>query len=233
MARPARADEAGSLYHALNRGNARAAIFHKDEDYAAFERIIEEGLGQYEVQLLGYQLMPNHWHFVLRPELDGEMGRFLGWVAGTHTMRYHAHYDSSGQGHVYQGRFKSFPIQEDTHFYTVCRYVERNALRAGLVRRAEDWRWGSLWRWLQRPVPDPLLLSSWPVPRLSNWVARVNQPLSGPELAAVRRCVKRGSPLGDDQWVETTVQRLKLETTLRPRGRPCVRRPTECKIKES
>ena len=140
MPRPPRADEAGALYHALNRGNARATIFHKDDDYAAFERILAEGLGRYEVRLLGYELMPTHWHLVLRPDVDGEMSRFLRWVTATHTMRYHAHYHTSGAGHLYQGRFKSFPIQDDDHFLTVCRYVERNGLRAGLEKRSEAWR---------------------------------------------------------------------------------------------
>ena len=223
MARPPRADEAGRLYHALNRGNARATVFHKDEDYEAFERILAEGLERYEVQLFAYQLMPNHWHLIPRPETDGGMSRLLGWATGTHTMRYHSHYHTSGEGHVYQGRFKSFPVQGDGHFYTVCRYVERNALRAGLVDRAEDWRWGSLWRWLQKPEPDPKLLSAWPIPRLPRWVQRVNEPLSEKELATMRQCVKRGRPLGDQQWMESTASRLQLESTLRPRGRPRVR----------
>lgn len=220
MTRPPRADEAGGLYHALNRANLRATIFHKEEDFAAFERILSEGLALHEIQLLSYQLMPNHWHIVVRPLLDGEMGRFLGWVAGTHTMRYHAHYRTSGQGHIYQGRFKSFPIQDDEHFLVVCRYVERNALRAGLVSRAEDWRWGSLWRWLQRPEPEPKLLSAWPLPRSPQWVRRVNQALGEKELEAVRRCAHRGAPLGDEGWVETIARRLDLESTMRPRGRP-------------
>jgi len=84
----------------------------------------------------------------------------------THTMRYHADYHTSGLGHVYQQRYKSFPIQDDDHFFVVCRHVERNALRAKLVDRAEDWRWGSLWRWQQKPEPDPKLLSPWPLARL-------------------------------------------------------------------
>ncbi len=127
MPRPPRADEAGGLYHALNRGNARARIFRKEADYEAFERILAEGLERYEVQLYCFQLMPSHWHLVLRPNRDGEMSRFLRWITATHTMRYHAHYHTSGEGHVYQGRFKSFPIQDDGHFLAACRYVERYA----------------------------------------------------------------------------------------------------------
>ncbi|QDT03777.1 Transposase IS200 like protein [Rubripirellula lacrimiformis] len=93
MGRPKRADEAGGIYHALNRGNAKADIFHKPEDFDAFERILAEGLSRYPCQILAYQLMSNHWHFVLRPTADGGMSQFLGWVTLTHTMRLHAHYE--------------------------------------------------------------------------------------------------------------------------------------------
>ncbi len=82
--------------------------------------------------------MPNHWHFVLQPMEDGVMSNFLQWVSLTHTMRLHAHYGTGGQRHVHQGQLKSFPVQDDEHFLLVCRYVARNALRAGLVRRAEE-----------------------------------------------------------------------------------------------
>ncbi len=229
MPRPPRADEAGGLYHALNRGNLRADIFKKDADFAAFEQILHEGLEIHDVELYAYQLMSNHYHLVLRPLVDGEMSRFMGWIGGTHTMRYHAHYHTGGMGHVYQQRYKSFPIQDDEHFFVVCRYVERNALRAGLVKRAENWRWGSLWRWLQKPAPDPKLLSPWPLPRLPGWAGRVNECLTKQELDAVRLSAQRGKPLGDEAWVESMARRLNLESTMRPRGRPRVRFPNEPK----
>ena len=187
----------------------------------------------HDVELFSYQLMPNHYHLVLRPLADGEMSRFMGWVGGTHTMRYHAHYHTSGQGHLYQQRYKSFPIQSDEHFLVVCRYVERNALRAGLVARAEEWRRGSLWRWLQKPEPDPKLLSPWPIPRLPGWAERVNQALSEKELESVRLCAQRGRPLGDEAWVESIARRLNLESTLRPRGRQRVRFPKQNANKEA
>ena len=220
MPRPPRADEAGGLYHALNRANLRATIFHKDADYLAFERILAEALELYPVRLYAYCLMPNHYHLVLSPTEDGAMSRFMKWVGGTHTMRYHAHYHTGGAGHVYQQRFKSFPIQDDEHFLTVCRYVERNALRANLVDEAEDWRFGSLWRWIQPKEPQPKLLSAWPMPRLPGWVARVNEAMGDEELEAMRRSVQRGRPWGDEGWVETIARRLNLESTMRPRGRP-------------
>ena len=121
MGRAPRADEAGGIDHALNRGNAWQPIFFKDSDDAAFERIIAEGLSQFPIHLIAYQWMNNHWHMVLSPVEDGGMGRFIRWVTLTHTQRYHAHHQTTGYGHVYQGRFKSFPVQEDEHFYVVCR----------------------------------------------------------------------------------------------------------------
>ncbi len=233
MPRSLRADEAGGLYHALNRANFRATIFKKEEDYVAFEKILFEALEIHDVQLYSYQLMPNHYHLVLRPLVDGEMSRFMGWVGGTHTMRYHAHYHTSGLGHLYQQRYKSFPIQDDEHFFVVCRYVERNALRAELVDCAEAWRWGSLWRWQQKPEPDPKLLSPWPLARLPGWLDRVNEPLSKQELDAVRLSAQRGRPLGDEGWVESIARRLNLESTMRPRGRPRVRFPKDHANKEA
>ena len=134
------------MYHVLNRGNGRMRIFHKGGDYEAFERVLAEGLERYPVELMTYSLMPNHWRLVVRPKTDEALGRWMGWVGVTHVRRYHEHYHSRGGGHLYQGRFKSFPVAEDDYFLALCRYVEANALRAGLVERAEEWRWCGLWR---------------------------------------------------------------------------------------
>ena len=134
MGRAHRAAQGGYVYHVLNRANARMRIFDDDADYLAFEKVLAEAVERTETRLLAYCLMPNHWHLVVWPRKDGELSRFVGWLTLTHTQRWHAHRHSSGSGHVYQGRFKSFPVQEDEHFYGVARYVERNALRAKLVR---------------------------------------------------------------------------------------------------
>ena len=159
MGRPQRAAEGGYVYHVLNRANARLTILDGDADYEAFERVLIQAVERSKTRLLAYCLMPNHWHLVVWPHQDGELSRFVGWLTLTHTQRWHAHRHSAGCGHVYQGRFKSFPIQEDGHFYTVARYVERNAQRAKLVRKAEAWQWGSLFRWQRGSAEDRQLLA--------------------------------------------------------------------------
>src|SRR5262249_39193998 len=157
--------------------NARLAIFTKEGDYEAFVRVLAEAIARHKMRLLAYCLMPNHFHLVLWPRRDGDLSRFMGWLTLTHTQRWHAHHQTAGTGHLYQGRFKSFPVQCDEHLSTVCRYVERNALRAGLVARAEAWRWGSLW-WWTKPQPSDsapgVPLTPWPMDRPANWIARVN-----------------------------------------------------------
>jgi len=206
------------IYHVLNRGNGRMRLFHKDEDFAAFLRVLGEGLKRYPVDLLTYCLMDNHWHLVVRPRTDESLGRLMGWVGVTHVRRHHEHYRTRGGGHLYQGRFKSFPVQEDRHFLTLCRYVEANAVRAGVVKRAEDWRWGG--HYGRQRGGEALPLARWPVDRPRNWLALLNDPLDKKELEGVRASVNRGRPLGDKGWVGETARRLGLMFTLRDAGRP-------------
>lgn len=218
MPRTARAVEAGAIYHVLNRGNGRMRLFHKDADYAAFVKILAEALKRYPVDLLTYCLMPNHWHLVLRPRDDRALAGFMGWVSVTHVRRHHEHYHTRGGGHLYQGRFKSFPVQDDGHFLTLCRYVEANALRAGVVKSAESWPWSGLWQRLNR-VGDPWL-SRWPAERGAHWARLVNASLPEAELENLRQCVIRGRPWGEGSWVRETAERLDLGFTLREVGRP-------------
>jgi len=220
MPRTARAVEAGLIYHVLNRGNGRMTLFRKPADFDAFERILAEGLERYPVELLSWCLMGNHWHLVLRPREDAALGRLMGWVGVTHVRRHHAHYRTTGGGHLYQGRFKSFPVQDDSHLLTLCRYVEANPLRAKLVRRAEDWRWSRLSKDRRDGVGAALRAVDWPLDRPRNWVALVNEALGEAEAAAVRTSIARERPFGSDGWVRRTAERLGLGFTLNPRGRP-------------
>ena len=220
MGRPHRSALGGYVYHVLNRANARMTIFEKDGDYEAFENVLLQAVERTRTRLLAYCVMPNHWHLLVWPRHDGELSKFVGWLTLTHTQRWHAHRHSAGAGHLYQGRFKSFPIEENDHLYTAARYVERNARRANLVPRAEQWRWGSLYRWLRGSAEDARLLAAWPLPRQANWVEHVNDPLTEAELSAVRRSVERGTPYGGGAWCHRAINRLGLHSTIRPRGRP-------------
>jgi putative transposase len=218
MARRTRCSDAGYVYHVLNRAVGRARIFDHPADYAAFEQVLRQAWERTGMRLLAYAMLPNHWHLVVWPEHDGLLSTYAQWLTVTHVRRWHAHHHTEGTGPVYQGRFKSFPVQADDHFLALCRYVERNALRANLVPRAEHWRWSSLWQRCQATgVP---WFHAWPLPVPERWLEYVNQAETESELAALRRSVARGAPYGDERWQRQTAKALGLESALRPPGRP-------------
>ncbi len=220
MPRPKRICPAGEVFHVLNRAVARLTIFEKPEDYDGFLRALDETWRLVPLPIFAMVVMPNHWHFVVRPETDRQVTDFFRRLTLTHTMRWHAHYQSGGTGHLYQGRFKSFPVQDDEHLLTVMRYVERNPVRAGLIEQAESWRWSSAWSRRQRRE-RPLWLATPESRRLPRqWRAHVNKPQTEAELAAIRQCIVRGGPFGDDTWIKSSVARLGLQRTQRPPGRP-------------
>jgi REP-associated tyrosine transposase len=209
MPRTPRGQLSGHAFHVLSRGNGRARVFHEDGDYQAFIQLLEKAKARVPVRLFAFALLPNHFHAVLQPVADGSLSKFMHWWLTSHVRRYHRHHGTCG--HVWQGRFKSFPIQQDEHFLTVVRYVLLNPVRASLVIDPHQWPWSSL--------SFPRLIDPWPVPPPEDWKALL-RPLSAAELDEVRNSVRRQSPLGEPSW-QTALARLgDLGSTLRPRGRP-------------
>jgi REP-associated tyrosine transposase len=159
------------FYHVLNRSVRRAPLFETSRDYDVFEQALWQALQRMPVKLQSYSAMPNHWHLVVWCDTQRQLSTFMHWLTGTHAQRWHADHATSGTGPVYQGRFKAIPIMSDRQFLAVCRYVERNALAAHLVDRAEDWRWCSLWRRCRKRHE---MLCDWPIPVPDQWVDHVN-----------------------------------------------------------
>ncbi|MFH1099240.1 MAG: transposase [Candidatus Uhrbacteria bacterium] len=220
MPRAPRVDVGDIIYHALNRANARRQIFTTHLDYQAFERLLAAAQERFFMRILAYCLMPNHWHLVLHPQHDGDLASFMGWMTQAHTQRWHTAHETVGTGHLYQGRYKSFPVQDDAYFLQLCRYVERNPLRAQLVSRVQDWRWSSVGQRLHGKVEDQPKLSDWPLPPPSNYLEWLHNSEDSDELEEIRSCVVRGRPFGELTWAQHTAERLGITQSLRPRGRP-------------
>jgi len=216
MSRTSRSLVAGGHYHVVSRGNNRAQLFDEPCDYDAFVELMAQAQRRLSLSLLAACVMPNHVHLVVAQARPADISRWMHWLLTTHSHRYHLRRESSGR--VWQGRFKAFPIEQDDHLLTVMRYVERNALRAGLVHRAEDWAWGSLaWRHLGT---QPELLSAPPLALPANWLTWVNSPQTSDELAALRACVKHQRPYGSESWTTGERERWNPQPPARPRGRP-------------
>ena len=220
MGRGRRVDVAGMVYHVLNRANFRSRLFKSPAHYREFLCIVEASLEIVPMRILAYCLMPNHWHLVLYPQADGDLARFVQRVTLTHTQRYHAKTRTVGYGHVYQGRYKSLLVESDSHFLTLVRYVERNAKRAGLVKKAEEWPWSSVHVRLYGNAEQKKMLIAWPTPEPRDYVQWLNRAQGREEIAQVRESIQRSRPYGSDQWVSKTVGKFGLEVTTRKRGRP-------------
>lgn len=218
MPRTARASAGGLCYHVLNRGNAGSDVFHEARDYTEFLQLLCEGTETRGIRLLGYCLLPDHFHIVLWPRKDGDLSHWMQWLLTSHVRRYHRQYRTSG--HIWQGRFRAFPVQPGEHLLTVLRYVEQNPVRLKelKLRKPQRWPWSSISKVVleaDRPKIEP-----GPSARGKNWLKLVEQSLTVEDLAMVRHSVIRGTPLGDPKWQKRIVAKLGLESTMRPRGRP-------------
>jgi putative transposase len=208
------------VFHVLNRAVGRMQLFEKAADFQAFERVLGETRDAAPMRICAYSVMPNHWHLLLWPQHDGDLAAFMQRLTITHARRWQEHRRCVGLGHVYQGRYKSFPVETDEHFWVVARYIERNALRANLVLRAEEWRWSSLWRRYEGTAEELALLAAWPIAQPANWVAWVNQVENEKELESLRQSVHRRRPFGQPEWQKQVTKRLGLESAYHPTGRP-------------
>ncbi len=206
----------GLTYHVISRGNNKQRVFHNDLDYKAFVHLIEEGKRLYPIKIFAYCIMPNHFHMVLMPIKGNDLSKWMHRLLTVHAQRYRQNYGTCG--HIWQGRYKNFAIQEDTHLLTVIRYVEGNPVRAGLVSLARDWEWSSHKETIglrKGAVVDEL-----PIELPEAWENYVNAPLAETDLEKIRQSVNRQSPYGASPWQFELCKKLGVESTLRAKGRP-------------
>jgi putative transposase len=221
MPRSPRAVPPNVPFHVLNRANRRARLFERASDYDFFLETLAAGVERAGVELFAFCVMPNHWHLVVTPQDAQRLATFLHWTTTKHALALHAYNETTGVGHVYQGRYRAFPVQSDEHFLTLCRYVERNPVRAGLVTRAADWPWSSHRANARLPkVAARVPLREWPVERPFEWAEWVDHPQTEAELADVRRSVSSGQPFGSKSWRDLLGHEFQCYAARNSRGRP-------------
>ena len=220
MGRPQRTDVGGYVYHILNRANARNVIFATEKDYQDFEQILFDAVEKFKMRLVAYTIMPNHFHFVLFPEYDGEINKFMHWLTLTHTQRWHVKTETVGYGHLYQGRYKSFLVENDKHLWTLLAYVERNPLRANLVKSLRDWKWSSYYKRRFGTPSQKKLLSTESVEWPNNYEELLKVSEKQEDLSEIRNSINRGKPYGVIGWVIRITEKFGLEITERKIGRP-------------
>ena len=155
MPRSARRIYQREIYHILNRGNARQNLFSSSEDFTAYLSLIARYKVKYSVTIFHYCLMDNHTHFLMRGETSDEAITRLMHDVQT---AYAGHYRKNGErtGHVFENRFKNFHIEKDSYLLECGRYIERNPVRAGMVKSPGLYLWSSF-RYYAFGAPDPLV----------------------------------------------------------------------------
>jgi len=192
VSRPRPRDVSGVVFHAMNRATVGQVLFGAPADYDAFIALCVRAQRRVPVRILSYCLMPNHWHFALWLEDDRQMTTFLGWLSCVHAMQVRKWTGTSGKGAVYQGRYLAVPVETETYFYRLMRYIERNAARAGLVERPETWRWCSAAPARRR---QGLTLAAWPSARPDDWLGYINNEDASGDLAVIRARTQSGEPI--------------------------------------
>jgi putative transposase len=218
MPRTARVAPGGLIYHVLNRGVGKLQLFRSTKDHQAFQRCLRLTQDAVPMRVLSYCVMPTHWHLILWPGNDGDLARFMLRLTIRHVRRWLIHRQQVGTGHVYQGRYKSFAIQDDAHLSTVCRYVERNPVRANLVKSARQWHSSSAGQ-SHLPADQQLVLNDLARARRRDWNDWIDQPQTPAEEAALQTAIAQNRPFGSNNWLDALKKDLAWREPLK-RGRP-------------
>lgn len=208
------------VYHVINRANGRLQIFNTTEDYQLFEQLLLDTKELVDMRILAYTIMPNHWHLVLHPKNDGDMTTFMQRLSNTHTRKVHSLTKTNGSGHLYQGRYKSFLVETNDYLLALIKYVERNPVRAKLVKKCEDWKWGSAYRRISGTTKENNLVDAIPADVPNNYSRWINTIEDEKVIQSIRSSVIKSTPYGGEKWIEKMVATHKLQATLRSPGRP-------------
>jgi len=214
MPRIARALADNCFYHMINRGNGRQEVFHKDGDYRAFIGLMQQAREKFAVRIHVWCLMPNHFHLLVQPVQAEQLNKMMQWLMTSHVRRYHQHYRTSG--HVWQGRYKSFIVQDDDHLLTLARYIEANPVRAGLSETAAQWPWSS--HSARSATDGDIRPDTLPIALPDDWAAYVDTPFTDAEIEKLRNSVNRQAPFGEEDWRAGICEKMGLQSTLRQRG---------------
>lgn len=200
MPRRPRGELRGAIHHVINRGNNRSTVFHEDADFRIFVELLSSTKARISIRLYAFVLMSNHFHLIAEPSDIDTLSRYMHRVLQRYALQHHRRNGTTG--HLWQGRYKSFPIESDTHYLTVVQYVLRNPVRAGIVERAHDYPWTSL------HCPELIDESPLPLPTdREHWLSEEENPEA---LGALRSAANRQFPFGTPQWTAETAHQLGI-----------------------
>lgn len=216
MPRIARGLADNQIYHIINRGNRREAVFHDNYDYEKFLKLLIESKEKYAVKIYAYCLMPNHFHLVIYTKYADSLSQAMHWISSSYVRYYNKRYNISG--HLWQGRYKSFIVQEDSYLLVLLKYVEANPKRARIVKDCIDYKYSSANNRIKNN--ENLITDEVPILLPDDWYTYINSDEKITDIESIRNCINRQAPLGDKNWKYMVSKKYNLESTINPRGRP-------------
>jgi len=210
MARPTRLDYPDTFYHVLSRGNERREIFYNEKDYFRFLDILGKMVERFKVEVHAYVLMKNHYHLLIRTK-EANLSRAIQWLGVSYAVWFNRKHRRIG--HLFQGRFKSFLIENESYFTALCLYVHGNPLRAGIVQRLLDYKWSSYRTYANKKyqlswLTTDLVLGMYGGSRKR--FCRAQHSYLGEERTLFDE-LRYGLYLGSDEFAEECIKRVKEE----------------------
>jgi len=196
MPRTARIVVPGIPHHVIQRGNRSEVVFFKEEDRRTYLKILTFFAKKYKVEIWSYCLMTNHLHLAAVPSRPESLAKMMGAVHKRYTALINIR--NNWKGTLWQGRYLSYPMDE-RYLYTCIKYIERNPVRAKIVKRAEDYPWSSarahIFKW-----DDPVLSSFFMIDQIKDWRAYLQEKESEEDLEKIRKNQSSGHPLGNERF---------------------------------
>lgn len=219
-----RPDFSGHVVHAMNRRVDRKTLFFSDDDYWDFRSLLSIALDKYELDILEWVIMPNHWHLLLNPEKENQVPDFMQWLTSVHAKSVREKTDTVGNGAVYQSRYRAFLGKPGRHLDYLRNYLAMNPVKAGLVDKSTDWKWGSAKRALNKGMVSNIPLSIGPKPHPTNLEQILTDPnyLTSEHQSKLMESITKAIPFGDEKWVSKIIEEFDLHHVVRSPGRPPV-----------
>ena len=220
MPRQARTVFAGVPHHITQRGNRREDVFFTDEDRETYLEWLKDYCSKHKVEILAYCLMTNHIHLIALPKTETGLQSVLKPLHMRYAQRFNR--QRNWKGHVWQGRYFSSPLDEQ-YLWAAIRYVERNPVRARMVRKAENYAWSSA-KSHCTGIPDSVLTRSafWQkqFESIGDWSAWLSEGDNESELSIIRRNIEKGLPCGSESFIKKLERKAGKVLQYRPLGRP-------------
>ncbi len=225
MGRAPRITEGGFVYYVVCRGLDGLVLFNSKAECETFEGILRESVMKWEPRVLAFALHASEWHILAMPRKDGDLSRWIAWVTSVHSMRNKSLRAGTASNGLYERRFRSFPVQDNERLIDAILWIE-SGFTVAEAAEGEDASKTGAHGMIQSSYSTRILTVSrdWislpPVALPADWSERVLQGLNRGSAEQIVNSIDRGAPYGDAAWVTKMATRFKLESTLRPRGRP-------------